>query len=907
MTSPAGVKLFSRSDNPYPGDNDKMSVVSDSVTSTPAKSTPQDAAQNHTAPLKGKGPLLEEPDVQKVAKKLVGLWTRQDVPMNRRDAYWEQFAEWRRGMRGIFVQKFEDRNEWRVYRVPGMSSRPMPDKTDELVQRTVANLMADDPVPACEPEQDTPDAIDAAEFEERILKAETGESLLDLPRVLRNALNKAGTYCSAFLWFTVDPHGKGYEPELRMADPNATDASQPACLLDPQTGQLSASPVIRFVAADGTTLTDDPQQAKRNWKPGLKIDILTGRNFRFLPETSKDDKDADGMLIARYTTKGAMKSAFPVTLGYDDAKWKKLAEWKLPKSKRLLPRWARDYLTRAKDQNVLSVGDQVPDDTPILTLTGYYKDTTDYSDGAYLVVGQDEVFYRDTHYGTYTKADGTKEGECLMLPVAQLRWWDDSEEDDPYGRTVVEKLGPWDEVYGTQLSSELDWAFRFNNPNVYMTAGGPVQAKMLAKRDGTPIIVQTKEDMPTYEVVPPWPSTSRELRDDAREAMNQSAGLLATGSGSAQENTLGNSGKQADTIVAQSGVNLSNVRDNVSSCYVRSLQIIAQLMKVYYTTPDKVSYVGEDGGFKEEEWDGSDISGKTIRLARGSLTGLSPQAKQAYIAQALTMGLDPHEGLRLMNSSLSGELGAQDNPYVLRVRRQITRWLKGPDADVSEQNPKGTWDAQAQAYGQALAQQQAQQPPQQPPQNGAPPVPAQPQAPLPPQPYTPFDALPIDDEQAIAVLRHQELSRGMVRAKFSKFSGAWKQLYLDEHQKARQAAGIYTVDEQMQHAQAAQAATTNASIQIEQAKETAKTQGELAHTQAKTQGETQKSTQDIYNELKADIIMAITNAAVNPKVQAPPADQVEAGVLKGDANALSIPVQNESTPTPVRRLTRADG
>lgn len=814
MTFPAGaVSLFAKSDDPYPGGGAE-SMVSDSTT-TDANGAPKEKAETHTEPMPGKGPLLEEPDPAKCAKKVVTLWTRQDTPMNRRDAYWELYGSWRNGQRGLYVQKFADKNEWRVYSVPGMSSRPMPDKTDELIQRTVANLLADDPVPSVEPEQDTPEARDAAEFEERILKAETGESLLDLPRVMRNALNKAGTFCSAFGWVTVDPNGKGYESEQRLADPNATDANQPACLLDPETGAVSANLTLRYVAEDGQTLTDDPQAAKRIWKPGLKIDVLTGRNFRFLPETTKGIDDADGGLIARYTTKGAMKQAFPVTTNYPDSKWKELADWKLPKAKRLLPKWARDYLSRAKDQPVLSVGDQVPDDTPILTLTLYYKATPDYPDGAYLVVGEKDIFWRDTHYGTYTKKDGTKAGECLLLPIFQVRWWDDSEEDDPYGGTVASKLGPWDEVFATQLSSELDWGFRFNNPNVYLPASSPVQAKALARRDGTPIVISTPVDIPTYEQVPAWPASSRELRDDAREAMNQVAGLIATGAGSSQENTLGNSGIQAQTIVAQANTNLANTRDNVSSAYVRACRICAQLMKVYYTVPDKVSYVGEDGDYKEEEWTGADLSGKTISLARGSMSGLNPQAKMQYIAQVLQMqAIDPHEGARLMNASLSAELGAQDNPYMQRVRRQIGRWLKGPDED----GEPGAWEQQAQAYQAAQQTQQQAQP-------GQPPMP---QAPLPPAPFTPFEPLPIDDEPLIAVIRHQELSRAMVRANFTKFGGAWKALYLAEQDKARKAAGILTIVEQGQQAQAMQQATTQAEVAKAQASATVKGQADLA-------------------------------------------------------------------------------
>lgn len=836
----AAPPLFDTLDNPTLSGWRQDYVVSDSTGDAPVTNPDGTAKPDPLAPIKGAGPLLED-EKAKAAKKVVALWKRQNTPMSRRSAYWELYGEWRRGRRGIFVQKRQDVNQWKVYGVPGSSSRAMPDQTDAHVRRTVANLLADDPVPEGIPASDSPEDRDAAEFATRLLVAETGPECLNVPQLLRNGLDKAGTFCSTFFWVNVDPMGKGFDLEQRMAAPNATDAADP--LTDPTTGVACESPILRYVAEDGRTLTDDATLAARRWKPGLQIDALTGRNCRFLPETAKGIADADGMIVARYTTKGALVSTFPAAKDFTDAQWRTLSEWKPEGAKKLLPRWARDYLTRAKD-DIERVGDDLPDDTPILTMTLYLKSGDQYKDGAYVVVSKDELLHRQKWTGSFQNAQGKQQSTCLMVPIAQLRWWDDTEEDDPYGGTVVEKLGPADEVWATQMQSELDWAFRFNNPNVFLPITSPVQPRALQLRDGSPIPITSPQDIPTIEKVPAWPASSRDLRNDMTELMQQASGITMN----TMETPNVNSGAQGELVVAQQSVNLHNTRANLTMCYERLLRIIAEQVKCFYSVPDKVSYQGEDGAYKEEEWTGADLKGaKDFRLARGSMTGLNPMAKQQYIANLVQLGLDPAEAKRLITNGLSGQVGAQDNPYLLRVRRQITRYLDGPLGDKADAtDAEGAdavkaYDAQTQAFQQAQqaaqqAEQAAQQMAAEAQQVGMQPPPAQAPAPLPPAPFDPFAALPIDEEPAIATIRHAELSRGMVRAQFAKYDGtAWQQTYLAAYDRAKQAAGILTVAEQGEQAKA----QADAAAKAEADKAKAKTAGDIEKMQVEAELESQ--------------------------------------------------------------------
>ena len=816
--------------------NTEAFLVSDDRDPKPAEG--EDGEPN---PFEGKGPFLEDEE-KKVAERVIALWKAQDIPMNRRDAFWRMYAGWRSGSRGLAVQKVEDANQWRVWTVPGTANRAMPDKTDELVRKTVSNLLADDPLPECDPAKDTSEAREAAEFQERILIAETGEAGLNLPRLLRLGLDKAGTWCSSFFWVTPNPTGKGFEPETILAAPQAVDARMP--LVDPTTGQVVADVIERYVTEDGQ-LTDDPSKAKRTWKPGLEVDVLTGRHVRFLPETAKGVDEANGLLVAKYTTFGAIKN-LPAVKAMSHEEQKRLTTWKVPEAKRLLPRWARDYLRRQSEADKLAdkSGDEIPDGTPCLVLSLYLKGSEEYRDGAYLMVGEKAVLHRQTWYETYQTKTGTTKGECMMVPLAQLRWWDDAQHDDPYGRTVVEKLGPWDEVFASQLSSELDWAFRFNNPNIFLPGRSPVKGKALRRRDGTPIIVRSKDDMPMYEEVPRWPVSSIQLRDDARQAMVEAAGQV----GGSLEAPNAKSGSQANAIIAQSNVNLTGTRNNLKDCYERLLRIIAQHMKVYYSVPDKVRYVGEDASYKEQAWSGIDLTDDvTIRCARGSMTGMNRQAKNAYIMQMVQLGLDPAEARRLILSNVSAEIGAEDHPHVLRVRRQIGRWFDGPPKD---------WVQQAKAHDALMQQVEAQQQALQanPPKDASGrPIPVPPPK-MPPPLWTPFDALPCDEEPPIAQLRHQEFVRAMAKSRFGAFDPRWRQEFLTAYTASKKAAAVVTVAEHAQQAEAQRQKGLQGEQMLDAAHESARAKGNIAVEQVKIGQGAKRDSSKILDELKAALV-----------------------------------------------------
>ena len=78
----------------------------------------------------------------------------------------------------------------------------------------------------------------------------------------------------------------------------------------------------------------------------------------------------------------------------------------------------------------------------------------------------------------------------------------------------------------------------------------------------------------------------------------------------------------------------------------------------------------------------------------------------------------------------------------------------------------------------------------------------------------------------------------MVRAKFSGFDDAWKQLYFDAYAQAKAAAGIQTVAEQAGAAKAQQAEQ----VQMTQAEGQAKVQGEMAKEQQKHANKMEETT-----------------------------------------------------------------
>jgi hypothetical protein len=295
------------------------------------------------------------------------------------------------------------------------------------------------------------------------------------------------------------------------------------------------------------------------------------------------------------------------------------------------------------------------------------------------------------------------------------------------------------------------------------------------------------------------------------------------------------SGEQEKTLIEQALVMVSNLRHTLEDCYERSCRIILQEMKVNYTAPQMMRYLGEDGSYKYEEWTGAELgSTRDVRVRRGTFTMLSPTAKAAYVDQLVQAQMLPLEKAnRLKRGAVDVVIGQQDDPHYMSIKRQIRAWKDGPSEEAQE--------AAAQ-----MAEQMAMQPPP-PPQIGPDGQPMQP--PAPPDPiFTEaqqlFAPLPVDGEPEAARTRWLELSECMAGASWSAYPEPWRQAYVQAYEAARQAAGVTTLAEQQKAAQ------DQANAQAEQQR-----QAQAAQSGAKSQDAEAKHTRDM-QKLQVQAAMA---------------------------------------------------
>ena len=700
------------------------------------------------------GWLLEEPDTKKVAQKVIQWWKDQEPAMTDRKTRWRAFRWWRQGKR--FVRLVMEAERARVYAPPQSASLPpSPNLCDSLIRKIVASIMVDPPVPECEPPSADDSDRDAAELSERLLMDFGSDRQMTVPQAIEDALDKAATYCSAFIYAEVTPNGR-MEPVQVEAHPAATDPKNP--LVNPQLGFPDGQVVLKYEQLDGT-LGDDLAQAKREWVPDVDLCILTGHHVRMLPETSAGLYDAYGALVIRPMTLGTLKSLTPDTNWTDDLV-KKVAAWR--------PDGWKDTLPLAFKEDVASLktdkDGKVSDDTLCFPLKCYIRETADYEHGAYLVVAGDDVLYRGPWGGEAQIGPDESRWETFALPLVQVRFLDDHQGDDPYGATLVEKLGPMDDILATQLASIIQFSDRVNKPREYLPVGSIIQPDQLRRRDGRPILYNAEAGQPIIEQVPTFPPAIQWVIEYMTQQMNLESGLTPQAQGMATPSVRSNTQQQA--LIERSIVNVANIKRNADAATVQLWKLILQLWRVYFTRAQRVRYVGADGAYKERAWSRADLRGTSdVRIRRGSGTMMPLSAKQELARQELDLGMkaqDPLAYLRYqqaMSGRLDPVLGLQQDKTVQRVRAQIEAWSEGPPDEVLG-NPEAEFQAAT-----AI-----------------------------------FQPLPVDDDPMRAQVRYRELSSAMETEAFRKFAGnqAWQQAFAQAWLLAKQAAGVMTIPEQQQ-------------------------------------------------------------------------------------------------------------
>jgi hypothetical protein len=752
------------------------------------------------------GYILDEQDEKKVAKFVTEMREERVQARSRHRAVWTQNRWWREGRRLTRIEKKQDQGLWRAWIPTGMASAPaMPNKTDRLCKRVVNTMMVDKPVPECTASGNQSTDKDAAEFATRYLTVRGSEAELDTAKVARRAADKAMTYAMSFAWVTMDPHAGGHRPRTMLAHPLAVSADDP--LTDPETGEPAGEDELteRYQRPDGM-LTDDPNDADLQWLPNHRIRLLTGLQVDPIPATARGIEDTVGFLITDTTTLGDLKAQFPDVLdALTDDQLKTLCTWRPSTVTDILPPY-----TKEPEDQVFKEGKnqgKYKDSQMVVATTVYYRSCAEYPLGAYAVIGGDSlVLHRQQWTAQMPQPEGVDgqdtppKDECLMLPIAPCGCLDDNNTDDFYGTALSEKLGPSDEIRASAFVYEMEHMFRAGNPHPFLPVGSIVQPGQMRARSGEPVYFNP-QGKPEWEVVPPLSQTIPELRVEMTTEMDDESGLQQAAQG--VESSTVKSGIHAQTIVGEAKKAVMEMYDNLGAFYIRLNQIILEQARAHLVVPQLLQYVGKDGEYKAREFSRTDFgTTRHVQIKRGTYTMQTTQAKTEMAGMLKAGGvIDQDDYNDLMRTGSSPDIGLQDSPALLRIRRQLEVFKAGPTPEWSQAFQQYTMAVQQQQAMQGQMQQRAQILAQQGIQSPAP----APMAP-PPKPPGPFDPrLPVDDEPMPAKIRHRALGEQMQASSFGAFPPEWQQVLLDSFLQDRNAAGVMTVPDVQKQQQIEQA------------------------------------------------------------------------------------------------------
>jgi hypothetical protein len=751
----------------------------------------------------------------RVAKRVVGWWTEQNKRMRRMEEEWRVNRARRRGMANVkLIKRSLDTADYEVWAPPMLNYTPATfNKADRLCRRVCSFLFTDPPLPEAVPARDDDEARDAAETATRILQALTSDRGVDDVRTARRAFDLASTFDSGFRYHWVDPMGGGTQPVTVQAHPKATTLAQ--CMpqvVDPATGLPYGGPYeTRYVRADGTLTPEEHATGlQRQFLPAIRTDVLYGKNVRLMPASANDIWEADAAMVGSFQRAGDLKGAFPKLAEMPPEEFKQIVGERPDGALRCAETW---------QQAAIKEQDDGEDDALVWTIVFYRKQGATEMQGVYaVVVGKDTL----AHIQPWSNPNSD---EPLMIPIDQFKQFDD--EDNPYGRGLMRQLGGGNELLAQGFDAVTTHFQRTKNRHIFVPTNSIVQAKQLQSPTQT-VIPTNPGGKPEYEDIPPLPQQYFQFIDTVIKELNDESGLQEVAQGVNTPSVQ--SGLHARQIIEQSIVAVSDLRQNTERALVRGYLIRLQLVKAFFSLPQDLRYLGDDGQYKVDRWTSADLRDVSdVRVGKGSFTQLSPPAKaqeaERMFATRDASGqslLSLQELKHLILGNVGGLIGIQDDPFRMRVKRQLATWQDGPDAEseIALVQRRMAWE-QLKLQSAALPPEQQQAFQQQAMQM------LDAQYPL----KSPFDRLPVDEEPAVASIRHFEIARTLVSIKSQRYPAEWLQLLLNEYTAMRGAAGISTLEEQRQ----AQAQQAEAAQKAEAQKAAAKTQGEQVKSQAEVQ------------------------------------------------------------------------
>jgi hypothetical protein len=615
-------------------------------------------------------------DELKVAQKMVDLWVEYSkIPETmERESRWKVNELRRDGWVGVRLVRDGDYGTHRPW-VPmgGKANLELANEARRLCRVFVGNMFADPPAPQVFPADSGADDRDTADVSERALMDLQSDRRLNTGTKLRDATDTACTYGSGYIVYQIDPTAGGRRARTMMASPLSPSPEAP--LLDPTTGMPYAppvdpmaamdpmfvpepppEPVERMVGQDEKSFTEDPAGAAYDWTPGIRSEVLSGRNVRLIPHTAENVWEAHGVMVGTFQPLKVWQSMFPEQLGkLTDEEKDQLVGFRPHGADELLPLHRRGRQTT--NENALVFG-----------LVVCYRECAQYPDGFYgVAIGNRRVPFRQ-EWISY--ANG--EREALLLPVSQVKLFRNGK-SDPAGDGLMDDLGAMSEVQAAQIGHLLAYLDWFNNPQVFVPLGSNIQdADILARK---PIVRILPGGEPKTLQPPRYPAESLTMYELMRDGASKAAHLMDTAQGMEDPNVK--SGRHAYQIVAQAHAQLSEPKQNIERAYVRCCEIELQYARAF-GIDGEARWTGDDGTYKVKKWTGADLGGD-VKLQPGTMTMLSPAAKAQLVEQWMgAMIISPEEGREMLSQGIGAVIGLRDNSFRLEIRRQIATWEEGP-------------------------------------------------------------------------------------------------------------------------------------------------------------------------------------------------------------------------------------
>lgn len=797
------------------------------------------------------GWLLTEPDAQKVRQAVLKMWTRQQSSASKRDAKERRNELLRAGVRGVRVIASEERDEYTIRAPLGAEDAPKaPNKADQLIRRIAATLTVDPPGAEVTPSSNNDTERAAAELAERVLRIEGAPAERDDVSMLRQLIDLAGTYGSVFVHTVLHPQHQLVPLEIQ-ARREATTVDDAVMAPDPATGVPvpvdPATLVTRFVRLDGS-LTDAPAEARLVWQPRVLERILRPSQVRFVPPVGVTGvDDAPGVLVGEIVSLGEVVARFYGGERPTEEVIKQLVTWRPEELawRRWVPRADREILDAETPRRP---DGQIADDALVVVLTLYVRSSPLAPLGARLVVGGvPEPLVREPWRAQVGEGEAARQ-EMLPLPVAQMRWREDTATGDPYGVAGVDDLGPLEEMRAAMLKYILDYAYRFGAPQVYLPFGTTLQPGQLQRRDGSPIYIDPAAQ-PFYEQLPPLAPAVNEVYAGMGAEMDTASGLEEAAQGVSSPSVK--SGRHAQQIIEQALVALAGLQQNANKCVCRVWTLRLTWMRAYYAAPRLLKYLGEGGDYQQQVWRGVDLMGATdVQVSRGSGTMLPRSAKSQLAQEELQLAMQLGDTLavqryyRHLTGGTSPLLGLQDDPVRTRIQRQLAQWRQ--QASQSYPPPPPAPEAPPMPMEPAMGPDGQPMPPQQPQAPQGPPDPVAQQA------AAIFAPNPTDDLPTAAPVRLYSLTEALASAAFQSADPRYQQALVAEFQRMRAAAGVMTVAEQQQMQQQQAQQQQQAAQQAEQQKAQASLQQQQALQAQRLEGQLQLKQAEITMKSEAE-------------------------------------------------------